>query len=184
MSQSGNRHLQRIVIIAGPNGAGKTLFARLFLAHGSGQLDFINADLIARGLSPLAPELAAIQAGKAMLREIASRVAQGQSFALETTLSGLNYARAIPRWRALGYYVSLVFLRLPTPDLAVARVKARAAQGGHDLPEDVIRRRFDAGWRNFKNIYKQLADSWILYDNAGQAPQLVTADLGRMSSKP
>src|ERR1041384_2136895 len=101
---------KNIVIIAGPNGAGKTTFAQEFLLGEAECPDFINADLIARGLSPFAPEKAALQAGKIMLGEIARKVARNESFAFETTLSGLNYARHIPRWRQAGYFVKLVFL--------------------------------------------------------------------------
>ena len=164
---------KKIVIIAGPNGAGKTTFAREFLPKEAGCPDFINADLIAGGLSPFAPEKAAIQAGRIMLAEIAARASRGESFAFETTLSGLNYARHIPGWRKAGYHVKLVFLSLPIPDLAVARVKARAAQGGHDVPEEVVRRRFDAGLRNFSDLYRGLVDSWILYANSGPEPQRI-----------
>jgi len=160
------------VIIAGPNGAGKTTFAEEFLVKEAGCPDFLNADLIASGLSPFDPNKAAIQAGKLMLREIARRVARKQDFAFETTLSGRNYARHIPRWRKAGYHVKLVFLSLPTADLAVARVGMRVAQGGHDIPENVIRRRFDAGLRNFEKIYRQLVDNWVLYDNS-TAPRVV-----------
>jgi len=164
---------KKIVIIAGPNGAGKTTFAREFLPQEAGCPDFINADLIAGGLSPFAPEKAAIRAGRIMLAEIAARASRGESFAFETTLSGLSYARHIPRWRKAGYRVKLIFLSLPTAELAVERVKARVVQGGHDVPEAVVRRRFDAGLRNFVNLYRGLVSSWSLYDNAGSAPRLV-----------
>ena len=98
---------------------------------------------------------------------------RGESFAFETTLAGLNYARHIPRWRETGYHVKLIFLSLPTAELAIGRVKARVAQGGHDVPEEVIRRRFEAGLRNFQMVYHQLVDRWTLYDNVGEAPRLV-----------
>ncbi|HZL36817.1 MAG TPA: zeta toxin family protein [Tepidisphaeraceae bacterium] len=166
---------KKIVIIAGPNGAGKTTFAREFLPREAGCSDFINADLIARGLSPFAPDKAAIQAGRIMLAQIALKVSRGESFAFETTLSGLNYSRHIPHWRKAGYRVKLIFLGLPSADLALARVKARVAQGGHDIPEAVVRRRFDAGLRNFTSVYRDLADSWVLYDNWGPAPTLIAA---------
>ncbi len=94
------KHIKRIFIIAGPNGAGKTTFAREFLPDEAGCLQFVKADLIAAGLSPFAPEAAAFQAGRLMLTQIADHVAHGRSFALETTLSGLGYARQIPHWRA------------------------------------------------------------------------------------
>jgi len=143
----------RIVIIAGPNGAGKTTFAQEYLPKEAGFPDFINVDLIAQGLSPFAPDKAALQAGKLMLTQIARKVSRRESFAFETTLSGLNYARHIPRWRQAGYHVKLMFLSLPSVDLAITRVKSRADQGGHNVPADVVRRRFDTGLRNFWSIY-------------------------------
>ena len=139
----------RIIIIAGPNGAGKTTFAREFLPHEAHCPDFINADLIAAGLSPFNPEAAALRAGRLMLEEMASRIAQARSFAFETTLSGSAYARQIPDWRRRSDHVKLVFLSLPSAEMAVARVAARVEQGGHSIPEPVIRRRFEAGLRHF-----------------------------------
>ncbi len=164
---------QKIIIIAGPNGAGKTTFAQEFLPNEAQCVEFINADLIARGLSPFAPEKAALQAGKIMLNQIAANVSAGRSFAFEATLAGLNYARHIPRWRKAGYHVKLVFLSLPSADLAVGRVAARVRQGGHSVPEPVIRRRFDAGLKNFHQVYKMLVNGWMLYDSAGSAPRLL-----------
>jgi predicted ABC-type ATPase len=164
---------QRIVIIAGPNGAGKTTFARDFLPQEANCPDFINADLIAAGLSPFRPETMALRAGRLMLLEIAERVRRCESFAFETTLSGLAYVRAIPRWRAAGYHVKLIFLSLPTADMAVMRVAARVAQGGHNIPEAIIRRRFAAGLRNFQEHYRQCADAWVLYDNSGTLPEVL-----------
>ena len=117
--------VKKIFIIAGPNGVGKTTFAREFLPDEAACLQFVNADLIAAGLSPFAPEAAALQAGRLMLKQIADHVAHGRSFALETTLAGLAYARQIPQWRALGYAVSLHFLALPSVDLAIERVAQR-----------------------------------------------------------
>ena len=95
------------------------------------------------------------------------------SFAFETTLAARSYAQAIPRWRAMGYHVRLVFLSLPTADMAVARVATRAAHGGHDVPEALIRRRFDAGLRNFRELYQDLVTSWLLYDNSGAFPRKI-----------
>ena len=166
---------KKIVIIAGPNGAGKTTFAREFLPQEAGCPDFINVDLIAAGLSPFDPDRAALRAGRLMLQEIKRRVLAGESFAFETTLSGRNYARAIPRWRAAGYRVKLIFLSLPTADLAVARVLTRAAQGGHNVPEEVVRRRFDAGLRNFENVYRVLVSTWVVYENSGPKPVLLAS---------
>ncbi|MFA7243598.1 MAG: zeta toxin family protein [Sulfuricellaceae bacterium] len=163
----------KIVIIAGPNGAGKTTFAREFLPQEAHCLAFINADLIAAGLSPFQPEAAAMRAGRLMLEEIAGKLANRQSFAFETTLSGHAYARQIPEWKAFGYHVKLLFLSLPHPNVALARVAARVAQGGHNVPEDTVLRRFHAGIRNFHEVYKPLVDSWALYDNSGSEPMLL-----------
>ena len=163
----------KIVIIAGPNGAGKTTFARAFLPQEAQCPHFINADLIAAGLSPFAPEAAAIKAGRLMLEEIAACAGRRQSFAFETTLAGLGYLRHIRAWKASGYHVGLFFLALPSVDLAIARVAERVRQGGHDIPEDVIRRRFEAGRRNFEHQYRAAVDAWALYDNAGEEPVLI-----------
>lgn len=163
----------KVVIIAGPNGAGKTTFARDFLPNEAHCQRFINADLIAAGLSPFLPEAAAVHAGRLMLEEMDIQVRKRRSFAFETTLSGRMYARKIPEWQLLGYHVKLIFLQLSNPDVAVARVAARVAQGGHNIPEEVIRRRVKLGLHNFENIYKRLVDTWILYDNSGNVPRLV-----------
>lgn len=164
---------KKVVMIAGPNGAGKTTFARSFLPAEAQCPRFINADLIAAGLSPFAPEAAAVRAGRLMLEEIGLSVAQGESFALETTLSGLSYLRHIRAWQAQGYHVSLFFLALPSVDLALARVAERVKQGGHNIPPEVVRRRFAAGRVNFEAKYQQAVDAWALYDNAGMAPVLL-----------
>lgn len=160
----------RIIIIAGPNGVGKTTFAHEFLPREAHCPDFINADLIAAGLSPFNPDAAALPAGRLMLEEMALRLADGLSFAFETTLSGVTYARRIPEWKRQGYHVKVVFLSLPTVDMAIARVSARVAQGGHDVSEAVIRRRFDAGLQNFDRMYKPLVNAWVHYDNSGPLP--------------
>ena len=166
---------RRIVIIAGPNGAGKTTFAREFLPREAECPDFINMDFIAAGLSPFDPQRAALRAGRLMLVEIARRVRAGESFAFETTLSGKSYARLIPQWKAAGYHVKMIFLSLPSVDLAIARVAARVAQGGHDVVDTVIRRRFDAGIRNYQDVYRRLVNSWALYDNSTPEPRLIAS---------
>lgn len=164
---------KRIIIIAGPNGAGKTTFARSFLPTEAQLPRFINADLIAAGLSPFAPEAAAIKAGRLMLEEIAECVKRGESFAFETTLSGLGYLRHVRQWREQGYTVSLFFLTLPDVETAIKRVAERVRQGGHDIPEPVIRRRFAAGRKNFEQYYREAVDDWSLYDNASGTPALL-----------
>lgn len=162
---------KRIMIIAGPNGAGKTTFAREFLPNEADCRNFVNADLIAAGLSPFAPELAACKAGRLMLEAISEHARRGESFAFETTLSGLTYAQMIPAWQADGYSVTLIFLSLPNAEMALARVAGRVAQGGHNVPEVIVRRRFAAGIRNFDR-YKLLVNGWQLYDNSGTPPIL------------
>jgi predicted ABC-type ATPase len=164
---------KKIIIIAGPNGAGKTTFAREFLPREADCPEFINVDLIAAGLSPFSPERVALRAGRLMLHEIRQRTSLGEDFAFETTLSGHNYSRMIPHWQTAGYRVKLFFLSLPCVELAIARVAARIAQGGHAVAEETIRRRFDSGLRNFYNIYCGLVDNWILYDNSGPTPRLM-----------
>ena len=164
---------RRIIIIAGPNGAGKTTFAHSFLPAEAQLPRFINADLIAAGLAPFAPDSAAVKAGRLMLEEIGQCARRGESFAFETTLSGSGYLRHIARWRAVGYTVSLYFLSLPNVKMAIARVASRVRQGGHDIPEAVIRRRFASGLENFHHRYKHAVDDWALYDNAGIEPVLL-----------
>lgn len=163
---------KRIVIIAGPNGAGKTTFAREFLPNEAHCPIFVNADLIAAGLSPFEPERVAFKAGRLMLKEIGSHASRGESFAFETTLSGLTYAHMIPRWQQAGYIVKLIFLSLPDVEIALARVAARVIQGGHNVAEPVIRRRFAAGIKNLER-YKLLVNGWQLYDNSASPPDLL-----------
>ena len=165
-------HTKRIVIIAGPNGAGKTTFAREFLPTDAELPNFVNADLIAAGLSPFAPDLAAFKAGRIMLETIADYAKRGESFSFETTLSGLSYAQMIPSWRASGYVVNLIFLSLPDVEMAIERVAIRVRQGGHNIPVDVIRRRYAYGIANFER-YKLLVNSWQLYDNSDTPAVLV-----------
>ena len=164
---------KKIIIIAGPNGAGKTSFARSFLPEEAQCPRFINADLIAAGLSPFAPETAALKAGRLMLAEIADCVRKEESFAFETTLAGLGFLAHIQQWRAQGYHVSLFFLSLRDADAAVARVAERVRQGGHNIPEDVIRRRFAAGLGNLERAYKPAVDAWAKYDSVGESPILL-----------
>ena len=164
---------KRIFVIAGPNGAGKTTFATEFLPNEADCPLFVNADLIAAGLSPFRSILVAVQAAKLMLRQIEEHARRGRSFAFETTLSGRGHARRIPRWQEQGYRVKLFFLRLPTAEAAIVRVAQRVSEGGHGVPEPSIRRRFDAGWRNFEHIYRDLVDAWAVYDNSGDVPKLV-----------
>jgi len=162
-----------VVIIAGPNGAGKTTFARAFLAQSG--LRFINADLIAAGLSPFAPEPMALRAGRLMLEEIATSTAKNENFAFETTLSGLGWLRHIRQWRNDGWHVVLYFLALQQVEMAIERVAQRVRQGGHAIPAPVIRRRFVAGLRNLEQHYKPAVDAWKYYDNSSRIPVLLSS---------
>mgnify|MGYP001765671481 CR=1 FL=1 len=164
---------KKIVIIAGPNGAGKTTFAREFLPNEAGCPVFVNADLIAAGIAPFQPETAAFRAGRLMLEEISRHVLDGRSFAFETTLSGLTYARMIDDWRKSGYSVKLIYLSLTSPEEAIARVAMRVRQGGHNIPTETIRRRFAAGWIHFHETYRQRINLWQLFDNSGETPLLL-----------
>ena len=164
---------KKIIIIAGPNGAGKTTFANEFLPNEANCINFVNADLIAAGISPYSPESAAFKAGRIMLQEIKNYVQKGESFSFETTLSGRHYAQSIPQWQKSGYRIKLFFLKLDSPELAIARVRQRVLCGGHNIPEKTIRRRFDAGLHNFWKVYKTLVDEWMLYDNSGNSPVLI-----------
>jgi predicted ABC-type ATPase len=160
-------------VIARPNGAGETTFALEFLPQDAGVVHFVNADLIAAGLSPFRPARVALSAGRLLLRELDRLAATGEDFAFESTLSGLSYAPRLHRWRIAGYRVEIVFLRLVSSELAWRRVAERVRQGGHDVRRADVLRRFERGWRNFERVYRPLADSWAVYDNSGPRPVLV-----------
>ena len=163
----------RCIVIAGPNGAGKTTFAREFLPREAGVIHFVNVDLIAGGLSPLAPNLAALAAGKLLLKELNRLAGAREDFAFESTLSGLAYANRIKQWKATGYRVEIYFVRLSSSALALRRIAARVKQGGHDLSRADVLRRFDRSWKNFENVYQPLADAWVVWDNSGDSPRLI-----------
>ena len=166
---------KKIIIIAGPNGAGKTTFAKNFLPREAHTLRFINADLIAAGLAPFNPESISFKAARLMLNELDEYTESGESFAFETTLSGSHYLQRIQEWRNLGYVVKLWFIALSSPEIAISRVAERVAQGGHNIPEDVIRRRFKAGLENFLK-YQKAVNSWVLFD--GDSAELETIAQG------
>jgi predicted ABC-type ATPase len=161
------------IVIAGPNGAGKTTFARDYLPRIARVVHFVNADLIASGLSPLRPELAALAAGRLVLREIDRLAKTRSNFAFESTLSGLVYLNRLKRWKAAGYRVEIIYLYLSSPQLALRRIAARVKQGGHAVPAADVLRRFSRSWMNFQNSYRLLADEWTVYDNSGDRPRLL-----------
>jgi predicted ABC-type ATPase len=167
----------RCIVIARPNGAGKTTFAREYLPKTAGVLHFVNADLLAAGLSPLRPEAAALAAGRLFLSELDRLAKSRADFAFETTLSGLVYLARLRRWKTEGYRVEIVFLRLPSARLALKRVATRVKQGGHNVPSADVIRRFERGWKNFNAHYSSLADAWAVYDNSGTNPRLLDQHL-------
>ncbi|APW59248.1 zeta toxin family protein [Paludisphaera borealis] len=155
-----------VIVLAGPNGAGKSTTAPALL-HGRLAVNaFVNADAIARGLAGFAPETVAMQAGRIMLARLKELAADREDFAFETTLATRSFAPWLKSLIADGYEFHLVFLWLPSADLAVARVADRVRQGGHDVPEETIRRRYAAGIQNFQTLYRPIATSWQVYNNA------------------
>jgi len=170
-----------VYAIAGPNGAGKTTFASEFLPDFVHCREFLNADLIAAGLSPLAPESQNVRAGRLVLERIKELAGKKADFGFETTLAGRTYVRLLGRLKAKGYRVVLFFLWLPSVDVAVARVENRIAHGGHAVPPDDIRRRYPAGLHNFFRLYRPIADDWWLLDASRLPPRLIArAERGRL----
>jgi len=164
----------QVVVIAGPNGAGKSTLAPVLLRDTIEIRNFVNADTIAAGLSAFEPEKTAIDAGRIMLKRLHDLADHHESFAFETTLATRSYAPWLSSLRAKGYGVHLFFLWLSDADLAVMRVRERTRLGGHDVPEETIRRRYRAGLANFFTLYQPLADSWRVYDNSQtERPALV-----------
>ena len=171
----------QVYIIAGPNGSGKTTFATEFLPNYADCPTFINADTIARGLSGFSPDAVALRAGRILLKQIETYVSKRINFAFETTLSGVNYFSRLKNLRKGGYQIHLFFLWIPDVKLSLARVASRVKMGGHDIAEEVVRRRFHKGIGNFFKHYHVIVDSWMLFDNSGSAPRLIAEEkLGRL----
>ncbi len=167
-----------VYVIAGPNGAGKTTLATKFLPDFVQCKQFLNADLIAAGLAPFNPESQNFAAGKLMLKRIDELTAQGENFSFETTLSGRAYLRRFQAMKQAGYQIHLFFLWLPSEEVAIARVANRVKQGGHNIPEADIRRRYHAGVRNFFQHYSPRIDHWRIYNAMVTPPQLVAMSHG------
>jgi predicted ABC-type ATPase len=164
---------KNVYIIAGPNGAGKTTFATKFLPEYASCPNFVNADLIAQGLSPFSPGAAAIKAGKLVLEQIHKFANRRVDFAFETTLSGKLHINLFKSLKAKGYKIHLFFLWIPSTKLAISRIKTRVAEGGHDVPVEDITRRFERSVSNFFKLYQPYIDSWMLFNNEGPTPILI-----------
>jgi predicted ABC-type ATPase len=162
-----------VYVVAGPNGAGKSTFARLFLPEYADCREFVNADLIAAGLSPFNPESQAIQAGRLMLERIETLARQQVDFGFETTLAGRGWLPLLHKLREQGYRLNMFFLWLPSAELAISRVEERVRAGGHAVPEAVVRRRFVRGLRNFFEIYQPILDGWLVFDSSASEPLMI-----------
>ena len=166
-------------MIAGPNGAGKTTFALRYLPEITGCKNFINADLIADGLSPLDPSKVQLEAGKLFLREIREHVEARDDFAFETTLSGRMYVRLLNEMRSEGWKIVLFYLWIPDAEFSRLRVEQRVESGGHDIPDDAILRRYRRTVSNFLNVFAPLCDKILCYDNSGTEPEPVFVDMNQ-----
>jgi predicted ABC-type ATPase len=169
----------QVIVIAGPNGAGKTTLAPFLLRDKLGVLEYVNADPIALGLSGFDPGSVAFEAGRVMLNRLHDLAMQRKTFAFESTLAARSYVHWIERLRGDGYIFQLMFLWLRSAELAVQRVRERVRAGGHDVAEEVIRRRYNSGLRNFWELYQPLADAWSVYDNSELAKSLPIASEGK-----
>ena len=158
---------KNLYIISGCNGAGKTTASYTVLPDVLDCKEFVNADEIARGLSPFNPESVAIEAGRLMLQRIEDLLAKDETFSIETTLATKSYINLVRRARAKGYTVRLLFFWLNSPELALQRIAERVAKGGHNIPEPIVRRRYIAGIRNLFCLFISEIDYWDIYDNSG-----------------
>jgi predicted ABC-type ATPase len=165
--------VRELIVIGGPNGAGKTTVAQVLVPQKLGIAEFINADEIARGLSPFNPNGAALAAGRLMLQRMRSLADQGQSFAIETTCAGKGHVGFLRQCKQAGWQIIFIFLWLPSAQIAIDRVARRVAAGGHDIPAATVARRYTAGLRNMCAHYLPLADVATIYDNAGDKPILI-----------
>ncbi|WP_294590494.1 zeta toxin family protein [uncultured Bacteroides sp.] len=169
---------KQLYIISGCNGAGKTTASYTVLPEVLQCKEFVNADEIARGLSPFNPQGMAIEAGRLMLKRISELMREGENFSIETTLATRSYARLIQQAQSQGYKISLIYFWLSSPELAISRVQRRVSEGGHGIPEGVIRRRYQAGMNNLFDIYMSCVDYWLIADNS-QENRVIVAEGGR-----
>ncbi len=173
---TGQARNKNVYIIAGSNGSGKTTFAKKFLPDYARCRHFVNSDLIAQGLSPFSPQAAAMKAGRLVVEQINDLARKGFDFGFETTLAGKFYIKRLKNLKRDGYALHLFFLWIPSVELATARIKDRVAAGGHNVPDQDVRRRFFRGIHNFFKFYRPLLDSWILLNNASATPDLIAKE--------
>lgn len=173
MKDNKKKNSPTLYLLAGPNGAGKTTLAKIFLPEFINCQEFVNADFLALGLAPLSPERMAIKAGRLMLDRINELSRQKITFTIETTLAGKTYVNTIKKLKLLGYRIDITFLWLPSYQMAVKRVQQRVAKGGHSIPKDVVKRRFNSGLLNLLSTYSKLSDRWRIFDAATAPPELI-----------
>jgi predicted ABC-type ATPase len=165
--------MKKLYVIAGCNGAGKTTASYTILPEILDCKEFVNADEIAKGISPFQPEKVGIEAGRMMLKRIKSLLETGESFAFETTLSTRSYVTFIEKAKQLGYQVTCLFFLLDSEELAISRVATRVKEGGHHIPEEVIRRRYKSGLKNFFNLFLHRVDNWLFVNNSGDSYEII-----------
>ncbi|ADR21954.1 hypothetical protein MATR_04110 [Marivirga tractuosa] len=165
--------MKKPYVIAGCNGAGKTTASYTILPEILDCKEFVNADEIAKGISPFQPEKVGIEAGRMMLKRIKSLLEAGESFAFETTLSTRSYVAFIEKAKQLGYQVTCLFFLLDSEELAISRVATRVKEGGHHIPEEVIRRRYKSGLKNFFNLFLPRVDNWLFVNNSGDSYEII-----------
>lgn len=165
--------MKKLYVIAGCNGAGKTTASYTILPEILDCKEFVNADEIARGISPFQPEKVGIEAGRMMLRRINNLLESEESFAFETTLSTRSYVKFVERAKQLGYQITCLFFWLDSDELAISRVATRVKEGGHNIPEEVIRRRYKSGLKNFFNLFLPRVDNWLFVNNSGDSYEII-----------